>query len=902
MVGREERFQMRQRGAGSRDIQLSFDLELPGLPKRSRSPLVPRKSTGLKIAPQADVVPPLESRPTPRPRKSKPALSSKRTPATAGRGKINTAEEDLKSSRKKPLKSSSMSVTNLQGIGDNVTRKRKIAPGILDGTDEVTSVASPKKRRKRRSIGQQSVGRKAKGSLKARAPRKGPGPAANTAESTIVQAAGEPNTLGVLGEYSNEVVQNLESKEAYESHPVPDPLRVPKRRKRRSVGQIRIPKKKLKSSTEQQEELKEVERTTNAEEYGFVPATRSSGEFVTEDTPVREPQRHRRGSTAQAVSKPKRPLDETLEDAEDALRPARGRKPREPAAKTAKRAAPAVNPTKKGRKKRLDPVEEAPGHQPDKDIQESEQNEAQSPVKPPFENDEIVAKPQRKAIKGRGTSREQPSGKKSFVATQNLPHAPTDENARLENGEASLEEPIMVNAKVPRRRNGRAANVHDETTGNGSDVANDYPEPNSAPKKCGRPKKHLDLLMEASGTTPHPAEEISKPAAGPKKRGRPRKAAPLNNQTAFSGGNLLPTVDNVMRDEAPVRQKRAHNAKPAPVPSSVPAREEADQKESDQSDREEVHQEKPSIQADSTVMPPPQPKKRGRPKKQTSGTVTTKTITKGKRPRKPKKSPEAPPENHMAPQSDPPVNPKSAEPQAPLASDALNEAEGNASDDPISELTLLRESSPKKRSFTKNLKKNILPRAPKLPKTRKASAPDSDTATSKPKNSNPIPKPAVPKNAPVKETTPPAAPTQPIDPPPNDPEAIINDSASHETDLASLRASQAADLAELKERETTARLAALSESVRKRKLEARARTDRMLSSDSHSNLAERKNDDVMERRREASKGLEGFVFQRVERKGRNKAVVGGGEEEIDPELQRMLSQVRGVQGGVVKIF
>ncbi|KAL8958646.1 MAG: hypothetical protein Q9183_005793, partial [Haloplaca sp. 2 TL-2023] len=257
MVGREERFQMRQRGAGSRDIQLSFDLELPGLPKSSRSPLVPRKSTGSMIAPQADVVPSLKSHPTPRARKSKPALSSKRTPATARQGKINAVEGDMKSSRKKPLKSSSMSVTNLQGIRDDVTRKRKIAPGILDGTDEMTSVASPKKKRKRRSIGQQSVGRRAKASLKARAPRKSLGAAANRAQSTLDDAAGESNTSGVLVEASNEFVQDAESKEAYDSDPVPDAPRGPKRRKRRSIGQNQRPKKKPKSNTEAQEELKE---------------------------------------------------------------------------------------------------------------------------------------------------------------------------------------------------------------------------------------------------------------------------------------------------------------------------------------------------------------------------------------------------------------------------------------------------------------------------------------------------------------------------------------------------------------------------------------------------------------------------------------------------------------------
>ncbi|KAL8954266.1 MAG: hypothetical protein Q9183_007230, partial [Haloplaca sp. 2 TL-2023] len=423
----------------------------------------------------------------------------------------------MKSSRKKPLKSSSMSITNLQGIGDDVTRKRKIAPGTLDGTDEMTSVASPKKRKKRRSIGQQSVGRRAKASLKARAPRKGLGAAANRAQSTLDDAAGESNTLGVSVEASNEFVQDAESKEAYDSDPVPDTPRVPQRRKRRSIGQNKRPKKKPKSTTEEREEPKEVERITGVEEHGLVPATKVSGDFVTEDIPVREPQRRRQGRTAHAVSKPKKFVNEALEDAEDALKPARGRKPREPAAKAARRAAPAVVSTKKGRKKQLDHVEKTVGRQLGKDTQESEQTEPHSPVNSPLEHGEIVSKPQRKAIIRRATSREQPSKKESFVATQNLSHAHINENACLDNGEVSPEEAIMAKGKVPRRRNARAVNDHKAAAENGFDVVNHHPEPNPAPKKRGRPKKHSGLLTKPSDTAPHPAEEISKPAAGPKK-------------------------------------------------------------------------------------------------------------------------------------------------------------------------------------------------------------------------------------------------------------------------------------------------------------------------------------------------------------------------------------------------
>ncbi|KAL8866835.1 MAG: hypothetical protein Q9174_006052, partial [Haloplaca sp. 1 TL-2023] len=267
MARREERFQMRQRGAGSRDIQLSFDLELPGLPKLSISPLLPRKSAGSKSALQPDDLSP-PKHPTPKVRKSKPAISLKRNPARAGRGKINTAEEEVKSLRKKPLESSSMSVTNRQVARDVATRKRKLAPGILDGTDEGTRLASPKKKRKRRSIGQQSMGRKAKVPVKPRATREGAGSTGKVAGSTNDDAAGELKTSGVPVEALDEVVQNSEPKEACVSNSVPDAPRIPKRKKRRSIGQDQRSKKKPKLTAQELAQVKEAEMTTDAEENG----------------------------------------------------------------------------------------------------------------------------------------------------------------------------------------------------------------------------------------------------------------------------------------------------------------------------------------------------------------------------------------------------------------------------------------------------------------------------------------------------------------------------------------------------------------------------------------------------------------------------------------------------------
>ncbi|KAL8739742.1 MAG: hypothetical protein Q9184_008569, partial [Pyrenodesmia sp. 2 TL-2023] len=163
---REERFLERQRGAGARNINLAFDLELPGITRVSKTPLKPQKSGRSKKTPQAEALPPRSTRKTPKPTRVVPALPAGRTPATARRRTTKAKATARTASEIETVAPGQASEAVERTTGGASTKKRK----ALDEIPEIEAASSPKKRKKRKSIGQQTLKRKPRAPLKPKNP------------------------------------------------------------------------------------------------------------------------------------------------------------------------------------------------------------------------------------------------------------------------------------------------------------------------------------------------------------------------------------------------------------------------------------------------------------------------------------------------------------------------------------------------------------------------------------------------------------------------------------------------------------------------------------------------------------------------------------------------------------
>ncbi|KAL8644455.1 MAG: hypothetical protein Q9210_007249, partial [Variospora velana] len=171
-ANREERFLERQRGAGARDINLAFDLELPGILRVSKTPLKPQKSGRSRKTPQPEVESSRPIRKTPKLTKTLPTLSSRRTPATtrqrATKAKVAVeACSDIDDATKTKVTESAQDVSRAIP-----THKRK----ALDDIPEPESITPPKKKRKRKLIGQQSLKKRPRAPLKSKDTMKLPNP------------------------------------------------------------------------------------------------------------------------------------------------------------------------------------------------------------------------------------------------------------------------------------------------------------------------------------------------------------------------------------------------------------------------------------------------------------------------------------------------------------------------------------------------------------------------------------------------------------------------------------------------------------------------------------------------------------------------------------------------------
>ncbi|KAI4113011.1 MAG: hypothetical protein LQ345_005927 [Seirophora villosa] len=631
---REERFLERQRGAGAREISLAFDLDLPGIPRVSKTPLKPQKSGRSKKTPQSD--PPLtrSTHKTPKSTKIAPTLSSRRTPAIA-RQRATKAKATVQSTPDVGDPDTTQATQAVQDTnGTPSTHKRK----ALDEIQETESVNPPKKKRKRKSIGQQSSKRKPRVPLKSRDPKKLPNPI------LPVQGAPEPQlknpalTPGHSGETPKEVstltdekqdlagIENektvvqprrrtrksgprkkpvatqseVHGKEMVEHAEVHEPPKVesqsetmpvgnearlkPRKRKRKAIAQS--PKKRSKPSLNQPPLV-----LNNAADKPVVTPHEHAQEPVPPAAAI-ETKGSKRGRKPRLVSNEQKELSEVLTDAAPEFLRAEATPAdfSESGTKPNQTTNSPVAPKRRGRKRKSVGQAQKPKHTANihqvSETMRSDPQAIDAPLTvtiPPVAADRggenevsvslgVTENPGSVSIPGQPQPAEAPT-KRGRAKKPAAPIGQTDKSTV----ESLPDEPQQI--ERPQKRGGsRKPAAHLEGIGQLIPEATpDEPRPEDVPKKRGRPKKPTSsskeveiLTIHSSPTKPQPVEaprnrgrqkkptssskEVEvltiesnptkpQPVEAPKKRGRPSKATLAEDAAELNGAEKIPTED-----------------------------------------------------------------------------------------------------------------------------------------------------------------------------------------------------------------------------------------------------------------------------------------------------------------------------------------------------------------------
>ncbi|MCJ1402185.1 hypothetical protein MMC11_005405 [Xylographa trunciseda] len=259
---REERFLMRQRGAGARQLQTSgFDFDLFGPPN---PPLKPVASGRSRRTPRSGSQPRATTRRTPKVTPALPARTSRRTPASRSTQNSKTSSSGQLPSISEQQNARTSQATKADERG-TVTKKRKLAgrprtnsllvyeeprgaasifgsvpemsepieSGVQRQTAEVGSplTTSSKKRKKRKSIGQKSK-KRTRASLPDDQEPASEALVAALAEASVEQRQSDPSELETTQAQVLPAAVEIES-----------PKR--KRRKRKSIGAPRSKRKSL---------------------------------------------------------------------------------------------------------------------------------------------------------------------------------------------------------------------------------------------------------------------------------------------------------------------------------------------------------------------------------------------------------------------------------------------------------------------------------------------------------------------------------------------------------------------------------------------------------------------------------------------------------------------------------
>ncbi|KAL8940713.1 MAG: hypothetical protein Q9216_002663 [Gyalolechia sp. 2 TL-2023] len=822
---------MRQRGAGTRDILLAFDLELPGVQQISKTPMKPQNSSRSRNDVQLEHPSMRSTRKTPKQVTSKPTSLSKPANTTARpqrtkRTEAAVAKYDVPASGN----------TQRDGKGNvPMKRKRKATEDIA----ETQTMAPPKKQRKSMSTRLQmpkkdpraSVARPGPADLPRTTPRlRQPNRVeANVTEATAVQYGDTPNKR------PGSVTIDDTDKKGEGKVQIPGK---PRKRKRKSIGQTQ--RRKVKPAA--------IQPVVVSEEINLVEEAQAPTKVEDHIEPVAvetetkaKPRKRRRKVIAQSPQKRKKisppkephPVLKEVDERQKSLRQDPGT--------DLSTAVSAIEkkPVKRGRKPvtiaKASPrppkivIETKPkSPEPDEVLADLSLVKAQ----PQAELDRQV--PKRKGKKRKSIGQVQkPKKRRKVDSTIEVPLAEENTDPKVE---ADIQAPEVMIAPETKRR--------------------------------GRPKKPLVTIAAIPDHQPESRHDHVPSLQTQKKRGRPKKATVSANTgmsiTVESSEHLDQPADT---DELPQELRRKKRIAPGLSNGSAPLPQEQD-----------------------PPQPPPGVKKRGRPKKQ--GTTTSiaephvrdseshQLQANSRRSTTRTKSP-------LGKVHEPPASAVNQKPVKAIRTIACARDDED-DDDPLSDLASLRPTA------KLPIKQNGVPEPQhELPRTEELNLAPTEPVSA---NTNPSSDIGIP-----------SLPTQSQEPLVQESHEVPNEATtttstaldSHlrasrkeekalRKDLLELQAQQASEIAEQTERDLAARLESLSASVKKRKLQSR------IKAGEEGGGEERKE-------RKVGKGLDNFVFRTVKkRKG------GGEEEDIDPELQALLSRVKGVGvgggGSLVGIF
>ncbi|KAL8910667.1 MAG: hypothetical protein Q9171_004042 [Xanthocarpia ochracea] len=895
-ASRDERFLMRQRGAGTRDINLTFDLQLPPI---LSSPLKSHRSGGSVKLLQSAILSPRVTYKTPSRTGAIQKPASKHTPETAKRAThqiVVDGELDRRFELPKNATAPDISPRDSERVP---TKKRKNGPNTLEGVAEAAEMPPVKRRRRRKSIAQGSIRKRprapalakeidqsSKGSIKPIRDEVVPSEVTQPATETTDKASDIPSEPELV----RDTVEDLN---------VAQKAKQPKRRKRKSIGQQRPKKKpKLKDESAVQAELDDIDQQ-------LVPVVANdaigNGLQIVEKP---KPQRRKRNAiteTSNRREQPSRvvPLPPTVAlklkfssveptpDRADSNNVAadqpkkRGRKPRT-----------VVSGAAETSKKVLSRPSTVPGVQASQD----EPPPLRTELEPQADKASTVPKQRRKKRKSicqRPIYRKRPATKPRGGPDLDLNLA-DGKTAKTRRAAAAISSSNPLSRSFPEKSQLLPTQVESTQLEPEHDDAVQAP----APKKRGRPRKVHAAPQAAEIAKTREKEVNTKGAEGPEKRKEPRPKIARANETTPSKASQ-PTNDKIV----PAQPPRGRTKK---------ITEEVAQDNSTEALPEISYA--PITEPGHRLPSPVLVKKRGRPKKQVANAPVAEKAPRenstSQLRRTKTRSEDAPSE--VPPDVIPSLQTK------PLTALTLPDVE-DVDQDPLSECTPLQpphqlkfkpvkprtQIRPQVTSHPPNKHENTvsdrsdLNEPPVLKVTkRRAKALDKESAPpmkhkvltthALTRQSQGIPDLELPSYSPLQHQE-----------NRTDFESHIQQSSSEENalptdqeDQEELQVQRAQEIAEQKERDLNVQLERLSASVKKRKQQQQAfasnKNDSLNISHDKATLGVKKK----------ARGLENLFRTVSGTKKRN----GG---EIDPDLQGILDQVKGVgrrDGCVMKIF
>lgn len=846
----------RQRGAGARDINLAFDLELPEILRVSKTPLKPQKSGKSRKTPQPELSAPRLTRRTPKSTKNEPTLASKRTPATARRRTIKAPVVIADSAADEIVHQNQIS-QSVQCNGEGPSTKKRKA---LDEVPETHTVAPTKKRRKRKSIGQQSLIKRSRAPLRSQNRTELPNMISPAEESTEGMIKDPAVAMKPPVEIAEKTPAPIDSNQDVDMIGKAQAAAKPRKRKRMSVRQVQKPKEE--PTYTEHAPLEDKPEAAEGQEPAKV-------ESPVEITPIEagtksKTRKRKRKVIVQSPKKRKKPPpnESALISKEEANLPVAT--PNEVSAARPEMSAAAVK-KKRGRKPKIvinekpKPSEELsqsvsivakPGQAP---AGSSQLKEEQSQ---PTEDPKV---PKRRGKKRRSINLVRKPRKKTSI--QSPPEIPVDtETMQLE------AEPIEASTKTT--------------------VA-------PTAKRKGRPRKDAILVRELKDATIGSMPDKAQSAEAPKKRGRPKKATSTAEAANLNGVNLGP-MEDARRENLSQKPSTSENAaanpsiNPAPFMTGAYA---------------------PTAAEKLAPQQPPLMKKRGRPRKQILAPHIVDSAATNSISDRPEAQPKRPELSSSSTSTlKPPTDVVPLGKVRPVWALALKRNTTAAFEDPLSDTSA---SKPRLRPKPTNINPPESTTTTQKPPTQ----PRQNPTKTIPKQSNALattsqthPKPNKSPAAAAADSEAVASPllnqnsaqAHPPDTGSSPPQRHEDQLTSHirqsraeelslTQDLHDLHAQRAEEMAEQKERDLQVRLTALRAGAKKkRKLEVD-------DDDDDGGKAVKKQQ--QQRAVVGGGGLEGFVFNRVASRGARKRVVSGRDDEIDPELQELLSKVKGVEGG-----